>query len=77
MNFINTLKVSTCNSEPFPNSLMLGFTAEYSSGEVTPDGVEISKAGFYLPEEIKNMNIPDSASIARKLIDNFLADKNS
>ena len=74
---VKNLKYFGSQTWPFPNSLMLGFTAEYSSGEVTPDGVEISKAGFYLPEEIKNMNIPDSASIARKLIDNFLADKNS
>ena len=51
---------------------MLGFTAEYESGEVLPDGNEILKAGFYSPSEIMNMNIPDEASIARRLIDNFL-----
>ena len=69
---VKNLKYFGSQTWPFPNSLMLGFTAEYSSGEVTPDGVEISKAGFYSPDEIKNMNIPDNASIARKLIDNFL-----
>ncbi|MBQ4430501.1 MAG: NAD(+) diphosphatase [Synergistaceae bacterium] len=58
---------------PFPNSLMLGFTAEYESGEIRPDGEEISHAGFFTPDEIRGMNIPDKASIARKLIDSFLA----
>ncbi|MBQ7578887.1 MAG: NAD(+) diphosphatase [Synergistaceae bacterium] len=58
---------------PFPNSLMLGFTAEYESGNLHPDGAEIESAGFYTREEINNMNIPDKASIARKLIDNFIA----
>ena len=57
---------------PFPNSLMLGFTAEYESGEVMPDGVEILRADFFEAEEIRRMNIPDKASIARKLIDKFL-----
>ena len=69
---VKNVKYFGSQTWPFPNSLMLGFTAEYLSGEIKPDGVEISKAGFYSPEEIRNMNIPDSASIARKLIENFL-----
>ena len=31
-------------SWPFPSQLMLGYHAEYESGEVQPDGVEIDKA---------------------------------
>lgn len=57
---------------PFPNSLMVGFTAEYEAGDVRPDGTEILRAGFFAPEEIRGMNIPDEASIARKLIEGFL-----
>ena len=57
---------------PFPNSLMLGFTAQYLSGEVRPDGLEIAKAGWYTVNEIRNMNLPDGASIAKRLINNFL-----
>ena len=57
---------------PFPNSLMLGFTAEYLSGDIKPDGVEIARAGWYSADEIRNMLIPDGASIARRLINHFL-----
>ena len=36
---------------PFPGQLMLGFFAEYDSGEIAIDGVEISDAGWYpLPQ---------------------------
>jgi NAD+ diphosphatase len=54
---------------PFPNSLMIGFMAEYAGGEISVDGKEISEAGWYdaahLPE------IPPKISIARELIDAF------
>lgn len=52
---------------PFPNSLMLGFTAEYKSGEITVDGVEIGEAGWFTPANLPE--IPSNLSIARKLID--------
>ena len=58
---------------PFPNSLMLGFNAKWLDGEIKPDGEEIVKAGWYSCDEIKKMNIPDGASIARRLIDNFIS----
>ncbi|MCJ7691530.1 MAG: NAD(+) diphosphatase, partial [Clostridiaceae bacterium] len=32
---------------PFPSSLMIGFTAEYESGEINVDGKEIGSANFY------------------------------
>ena len=57
---------------PFPNSLMLGFTAEWESGEITPDGTEIVNADWYSKQEISDLNIPDGASIARRLINNYL-----
>lgn len=69
---VKNIKYFGSQTWPFPNSLMLGFTAEYESGCIAPDGGEISKAGFFTPHEINNMNIPDKASIARKLIDSFL-----
>jgi NAD+ diphosphatase len=54
---------------PFPNSLMIGFTAEYASGEIKVDGKEISNANFYTSSNMPL--IPDSISIARKLINWF------
>ena len=71
---VKAIKYFGSQTWPFPNSLMLGFTAEYESGEVMPDGAEILKAGFFGAEEIRKMNIPDKASIARKLIDKFLSE---
>ena len=55
---------------PFPNSIMIGFTAEYASGEIKVDGVEICHASWYSPNEMPVT--PDSISIAKKLIDWFV-----
>lgn len=57
---------------PFPNSLMLGFTAEYHSGLVKPDGKEISNAGWFSKDQLPT--IPSKGSIAREIIDNYLAE---
>ena len=52
---------------PFPNSLMMGFVAEYDSGEITVDEKEIANADWFdlnsLPET------PPPLSIARRIID--------
>lgn len=55
---------------PFPNSLMLGFEAEYAGGEVRPDGKEIVDAGFFKPAEFPK--VPGGETISRYLIDKFL-----
>lgn len=55
---------------PFPDSLMIAFTAEYEDGEIEVDKTEIADAEWYSREEIPR--IPPSISIARKLIDWFL-----
>lgn len=54
---------------PFPDSLMVGFTAEYAGGEIKEDGVEISHADWFEPDRLPR--IPPRISIARKLIDGF------
>jgi NAD+ diphosphatase len=58
-------------SWPFPCSLMLGFTAQWSGGEIRPDGVELDDAGWFAPDEFPD--IPPSLSISRRLIDDFAA----
>jgi NAD+ diphosphatase len=55
---------------PFPNSLMVGFTAEYAGGEITMDGKEIADAQWFTADRLPT--IPDKISIARKLIDWFV-----
>ena len=55
---------------PFPNSLMLGFQAEYESGEIECDPTEIMDAGWYRRGDLPM--IPPGISIARKLIDHWV-----
>jgi len=54
---------------PFPNSIMIGFTAEYESGEIQVDEVEISHANWYSPSDLPET--PTGISIAKKLINWF------
>lgn len=56
---------------PFPNSLMLGFTAKWKSGDIVVDGVEIVDAQWFSPDNLPM--IPPRQSIARRLIDSWLA----
>ncbi len=58
---------------PFPNSLMVGFRADYAGGEIVADGVEIEDAGWYRADSLPR--IPPRVSIARALIDAFLAER--
>lgn len=56
---------------PFPNSLMIGFVADYLRGEIIVDGVEIADADWFHRDCLPD--IPGKMSIARKLIDGFVA----
>jgi NAD+ diphosphatase len=55
---------------PFPNSLMIGFTAVHESGEIECDPTEIADAGWYRRDDLPP--IPPGISIARKLIDRWI-----
>ncbi|WP_088188105.1 NAD(+) diphosphatase [Desulfosporosinus sp. FKA] len=55
---------------PFPDSLMVGFTAEYASGDINIDNKEIIDAGWFTSEKLPL--IPKTGSIARRLIDWFV-----
>ena len=59
---------------PFPNSLMVGFTADYAGGELTPEPGEIEDAGWYTAEELPEIpvRVPARVSIARAMIDDFV-----
>ncbi len=57
---------------PFPNNLMIAFTAEYAGGPVTPDGVEIEEAAFFDADELPNL--PPGISISRRMITTVAAE---
>ena len=57
---------------PFPHSLMIAFHAEYDSGEINVDRVEIEDAQWF---DIASLpRLPAKISIARRLIDSALAE---
>jgi NAD+ diphosphatase len=55
---------------PFPNSLMIAFTAEYASGAIRLEEDEIAEAGWYKADDLPN--VPPRVSIARRMIDAFV-----
>ncbi|MNM16743.1 NADH pyrophosphatase [compost metagenome] len=55
---------------PFPHSLMVGFLADYESGEIAVDGEEIVHADWFRPDSLPV--IPAKVSIARKIIDWYI-----
>lgn len=59
---------------PFPDSLMIAFTAEYASGELLLNHNEIEDAGWYQSDNIPGRP-SSSVSIARKLIEYFIAEQ--
>ncbi len=54
---------------PFPDSLMVGFTAAWATGEGRPDGVEIDELRWCTRDALPAL--PPPGSIARFLIDEF------
>ena len=52
---------------PFPDSLMIAFTATYAGGEIRIDEEEIVDAGWFEPDAFPD--IPGKISISRRLID--------
>jgi NAD+ diphosphatase len=63
---------------PFPQSLMLGFTAEALTTDITVDRTELEDARWFSPADIANfpalgLSLPRADSIARRLVDGWLA----
>jgi NAD+ diphosphatase len=60
---------------PFPNSLMLGFTAQYKSGEVdTSHDTEVEAAGWFAYDALPP-TFPGRRSISQWLLQDFVARK--
>ncbi|QEE16564.1 NAD(+) diphosphatase [Promethearchaeum syntrophicum] len=69
--------ISICNISyfasqpwPFPNSLMLAFTADWAEGEISVDKKEIMDAQWFGLDNLPKL--PSSISVARNLIDHFV-----
>jgi NAD+ diphosphatase len=58
---------------PFPNNMMIGFTAEYESGELTIDKKELEDANWYDMDNLPHLPAP--ISLSRKIVDDFVAGK--
>ena len=56
---------------PFPDSLMVAFTAKHEAGEIRVNPAEITDAGWFSADHLPE--VPPPISIARKLIDWFCA----
>ena len=54
---------------PFPHSLMIGFTARLASGELRPDGREITEAAWFTASDLPRL--PGEISIARALVEDW------
>lgn len=64
---IKNIRFFSSQPWPFPDSLMIGLIAEYSSGHPTPDDDEIEDAGWFGKTNLPL--IPRKGSIARKILE--------
>lgn len=55
---------------PYPSGLMVGFNADYASGELHVQREELKKVGWFHRDHLPNL--PEPLSIARRLIDHWL-----
>ena len=68
---VHNLEYQGSQSWPFPNSLMLGFHAEYESGDIVLQEDEIADARWFDADDLPD--IPGNVAISRWLIDAWLA----
>ncbi len=67
---IKNIQYFKSQSWPFPDSLMIGFTAEYAGGSISIDTTEILEAGWFTKDNLPL--IPGKQSLAGELIDWFV-----
>lgn len=68
---VHNIKYFGSQPWPFPNSMMIGFTAEYLEGEIQVDNDEILDAKWFSKEEIPG-KYRKSISISSELIEWFM-----
>ena len=67
---VSNLRYFGSQSWPFPNSLMLGYHADYLDGEIVCQEGEIADARWFKVDDLPNM--PPPTAISRWLIDAFI-----
>jgi len=67
---IKNLKYYASQPWPYPSELMIGFTAEYDSGDIQLQEEELLNGKFYRLDELPV--VPKKISLARKLIDYYI-----
>jgi NAD+ diphosphatase len=67
---VTDIRYITSQPWPFPNSLMLGFSARHASGEIRADNVEIEDARWWNRDTLPTL--PGAASVSRYLINRWL-----
>ncbi len=67
---VNNVRYFKSQPWPFPDSLMLAFTADYESGDFKLEEEEISEARWFTAGNLPP--IPPEISVARALIDDFV-----
>lgn len=70
---IKNLRYHGSQPWPYPNSLMLGFTAEYAGGEIHIDESELADAGWFRWDALPM--VPQQISIAGQLIAAFVEER--
>lgn len=56
---------------PYPSGLMVGFTADYVSGDIHLQREELSRGAWFTKDNLPE--IPEKLSIARQILDDWLA----
>ncbi len=64
---VHNIRYQLSQPWPFPNSLMLGFLAEYESGDIAIDRLEIEDAQWFNRDRLPPL--PTALSISRRLIE--------
>ena len=69
---ISGIRYFTSQAWPFPDSFMMGFFADYKSGDIVPDGREILEGRWFTLDELKHVELPPRFAISRRLIDDWV-----
>ena len=69
---ITNLRYFASQPWPYPCGLMVGFNADYESGELHLQLSELTQGGWFRRDNLPT--IPEKLSIARRLLDNWLAE---